>query len=126
MTLHGQCMEDHRQAIHYVADLSEHSHAAGPALDMLTESTQCNKFGAAVRLWASIYLVLVYWALQVLVEPRERIERPVAEEALVCRPIPRAVRHPCHRGRGRLGAAERAREQARRVRDVVVRVRAND
>ena len=93
---------------------------------MLTQPTERDKVGVTVRLWAPVYLVLVDRALQVLVEPGEIIKRPVAKEALVREPVPRAFRRPRHRGRGRLGAAERAGEQTRRVRDVVVRVGAND
>jgi len=119
-------VEAPRQTIHHVLDLSEHPHTAGPALDVLTQPAERDKLGAAVRLWAPVYSVLVDRALQVLVEPGERIKLPVAKEALVCEPIPRALRRPCHRGRGRLGAAERAGEQARRVRDVVIRVSADD
>jgi hypothetical protein len=115
-------MEAPRQTIHHVLDLSDHPHTAGPTINVLTQPAERGKIGAAVRLWAPVYLVLVDRALQVLVESGERIEGLVAKEALVCRPIPRARRRPRHRGRGRLGAAEQASEQVRRVRDVIIRV----
>ena len=93
---------------------------------MLTQPTERAKLDAAVRLWAPIYLVLVERTLQVLVEPHERIERPLAQETLIRVPVPRAVGRPGHRGRGRLIAAHGPGEQAGRVGDVVVRVGADD
>ena len=93
---------------------------------MLTQPAERDKLREAVRLGAPVYPVLVAWALQVLVEPRERIVRRVAQEALVRRPVPRAPRGPRHRARRGLGVAQGSCEQARRVRDVVVRVGADD
>jgi hypothetical protein len=114
--------------MHYVPDLSEHPHATQPVLNVLTQSTECDEPGAVVRLWTPVYLVLVYRALQVLVEPRERIERLVAQQTLERhrQHVPRAFRRPRHRVRGRLVAAQWTQEQARGVRDVVVRVGADD
>ena len=125
-TLHGQRVEAPRHTIHHVADSSEHPHATGPALDVLTQPAERDKLGGAVRLWAPIYLVLVARALQVLIEPRERVERGVAQETLVRLAVPRALGRPRFHGHGRLVMAQRARKQAVGVRDVVVRVRADD
>ena len=61
-----------------------------------------------------------------LVQPHQRIERPVAQEILIRVPVPRAVSRPRHRAGGRLIAAHGPREQAVGVRDVVVRVGADD
>ena len=65
-------------------------------------------------------------ALQVLIEAVERLERGVAQEALVLDPIPRALRHPPRSAYRRLVLARRPTEQARGVRDVVVLVRPHD
>ena len=61
---------------------------------MLTQPAERNKLDSAVRLWALIYLVLVERTFQVLVEPHERFERPIAQETLICVPVPRVVGHP--------------------------------
>ena len=55
---------------------------------MLTQPAERDKLGAAIWFRASVDLVLVARALQVLVEPRERLERAIAQEALVRLPIP--------------------------------------
>ena len=93
---------------------------------MLTQPAECDKLDAAIRFRAPVDLVLVARALQVQVEPRERRERAIAHEALVRRPIPRALRRPHARRRGRLGPPKRPSEQPCRVRDVVVRIDANN
>ena len=126
LPLHSQCIKAPRQALHRVLDPFEHPHATGPALDVLTQPTQRDKLGATVRLRALVYLVLVARALQVRVEPRERLELGVAQETLVRLPVPRALRRPRHLGRGRLKVAQRPGEQAAGVRDVVSLVRADD
>jgi len=124
--LHGQRVEAPRQTIHHVAHSTEHPHATRPAFDVLTQPAERDKLGGAVRLWAPIDLVLVARAPQVLIEPPERVECGVAQETLVCLAVPRALGRPRFRGRGRLVVAQRAREQAVGVRDVVVRVGADD
>jgi len=73
---------------------------------MLTQPTQRDKLGATVRLRTLVYLVLVARALQVTVEPRERLELGVAQEALVRLPVPRSLRHPRRLGRRRLEVAQ--------------------
>jgi len=93
---------------------------------MLTQPTQRDKLGATVRLRALVYLVLVARALQVTVEPRERLELGVAQEALVRLPVPRSLRRPRRLGRGRLEVAQWPSEQALGVHDVVSLVRADD
>ena len=124
--LHGQRIEAPRQAVHHIADLSKHPYATGPALNMLTQPTERYKLGPAVHLWTPVYLALVAWALQVLVEPSESGERRVTQEALICGPIERELRRPRDRRRGRLGAAQRPSKQAGRVSDVVICVGADD
>ena len=79
-----------------------------------------------VRLRALVYLVLVARALQVTVEPCERLELGVAQETLVRLPVPQALRRPRHLGRGRLKVAQRPGKQALRVRNVVSLVCADD
>jgi hypothetical protein len=64
----SQQVETAREAIHRVANLSEHPHATRPALDMLAQPAKRRKLDIAIRLWASINLVRVAWALQVLIE----------------------------------------------------------
>jgi len=93
---------------------------------VLTQPAERDKLDAAVRLWASIYPILVERTFQVLLEPHERIERPVAQETFIRVPVPRAVSRPLRCERGRLIAAHGPREQAVRIRDVVVRVGADD
>jgi hypothetical protein len=61
---------------------------------VLTQPAKRRKLDSAIRLWASVDLVLVAGALQVLIEMRERPIRRVAQEALECRSIPRALRRP--------------------------------
>lgn len=93
---------------------------------MLTQPTERDKLRATVRLRTPVYLVLVARALQVLVEPLERLELGVAQEALVRLPVPRALRRPRHLGRRRLEVAQRPGEQTIWVRDVVTLVGADD
>ena len=61
-----------------------------------------------------------------LVQPHERIERPVAQETLKRGPVPRAVCCPRHCRRRGFIATHGSREQAVRVGDVVVCVGADD
>ena len=75
---HSQCVEAPRQALHRIANSSEHPHTTRPALDVLAQPTKRDKLGPTVRLWASINLILVARATQVLIEPRERPECRVA------------------------------------------------
>jgi len=72
------------------------------------------------------YILSSWNAFQVLVEPHERIERPVAQETFIRVPVPRAVSRPLRCERGRLIAAHGPREQAVRIGDVVVRVGADN
>ena len=97
---HCQQVEAPRQAVHRIADSSEHPHTTRPALDVLAQPTKRHKLHPAVRLWASINPIRVARALQVLIELRERSECRVAQKALVRVPIPRELRRPPHR-RGR-------------------------
>jgi len=90
----SQQVETPSKAIHRVANLSEHPHSTRPALDVLAQPAKCGEFDPAVRLRASVNLVRVAWALQVLVEVRECPELRLAQEALECHPIPRALRRP--------------------------------
>ena len=106
LPLHTQCVKAPCQALHRVADPFEHPHATGPALDVLTQPTERDKLGATVRLRTPVYLVLVARALQVLVEPLERLELGVAQETLVRVPVPRALRGPRRLGRRRLEVAQ--------------------
>jgi hypothetical protein len=94
---HTQHVEAPRQALHRIANLSEHPHTTRPTLNMLTQPTKRDKFGPAIRLWASINLILVAWATQVLIELREGPEGRVAQKALVYVPIPRELRRPRRR-----------------------------
>ncbi len=98
-TLHGQCIEAPRQAVHHVADLSKHPYATGPALNMLTQPTERYKLGPAIHLRAPVYLVLVPRALQVLVEPRKRGECRPTQEALIRGPVERELRRPRNRSK---------------------------
>jgi hypothetical protein len=75
---HSQNVQAPSQALHRIANSSEHPHTTRPAFDVLTQPTKRDKLGPAVRLWASIDLILVARALQVLVEPRKRPECRVA------------------------------------------------
>jgi len=59
---------------------------------VLTQPTERDKRSTGIRLWALVDPLLVARALQVLVEPRERIERGIAQEVLERLPIPRATR----------------------------------
>ena len=61
---------------------------------MLAQRAEGDEFGAAVRLWAPVYLSFVGQAFQVLVEHIERAIRRVAEEALERHPVPRPLRRP--------------------------------
>ena len=98
----SQQVDTPRQAINRVANLSEHPHTTRPALDVLAQPAQRGEFDSAIRLWASVNLVRVARALQVLIEVRERPECRSAQETLVCHPIPRALRRPYRRKRRRL------------------------
>jgi hypothetical protein len=71
----SQQVEPSRKAIHRVANLSEPPHTTRPALDMLAQPAKRGKLGSAIRLWASVNLVRVVWALQVLIEVREGPKR---------------------------------------------------
>ena len=102
--------------------MPEHYHPTRPTLDILTQPTERDKLDVAVRFGALIYLVLVEQTFQVY----QSIERPVAQETLICVPVPQVVGRPRHCRRGRLIAAHGPREQSARVRDVVVRVGADD
>ena len=126
LPLHTQCVKAPCQALHRVADPFEHPHATGPALDVLTQPTERDKLGATIRLRTPIYLVLVARALQVLIEPLERLELRVAQETLERLPIPRALRRPRRLRRGWLEVAQWTGEQTIGVRDVVALVRADD
>jgi hypothetical protein len=64
---------------------------------VLAQPTKRCKLDSAIRLWASVNLVLVARALQVLVEMRERPVRLVAQKALERPPIPRAIGRPHRR-----------------------------
>ena len=96
----SQQVETAREAIHRVANLFEHPHTTRPALDVLAQPAKCRELDSAIRLWASVDLVRVARALQVLIEVREGPKCRVARETLVCHPIPRALRRP-YRRRGR-------------------------
>jgi hypothetical protein len=123
---HSQHVKAPRQVLHRVANPSEHPHTTRPALDVLTQPTKRGKLGPAVRLWASINPILVARARQVLIEPRKRRECPVAQEALICLPVPRAPRRPrCRRGRWFI-PTQWSSEQSRAVRDVVICVGTDD
>ncbi len=94
---HNQHVEAPRQALHRVANSFEHPHTTRPALDVLAQPTKRDKLDPAIRLRASVNLVLVARALQVLIEVRECPERRIAQKALVHVPIPRAVSCPLRR-----------------------------
>jgi hypothetical protein len=126
LPLHTQRIKTPCQALHRVANPFEHAHTTGPALNVLTQPTQRDKLGPTVRLRTPVYLVLVTRALQVLIEPLERLENRVAQETLVRLPVPRAFRRPRRLGRGRLEVAQWPGEQTIWVRDVVTLVRADD
>jgi hypothetical protein len=79
---HSQRVEAPRQAFHRIVNLSKHPHTTGPALDVLAQPTKRLKLGSTIRLWASVDLVLVTGALQVLIEMRKQPIRRVAQEAL--------------------------------------------
>ncbi len=97
---HSQHVKASRQALHRIANSSEHPYTTRPALDVLAQPTKCDKLDPTILLWASVNLVIVAWALQVLIELHERPERRIAQKALVFHPIPRALRRPrLHRGR---------------------------
>jgi len=123
---HGQHGEAPRQAFHRFANLPEHPHTARPVLDVLAQPTQRGKLGFAIRLWASVDLVLVARALQVLIEIRERPIRPIAQKALVRHPIPRELGCIRIRRGPWFVPAQGPSEQSRGVRDVVIRVCADD
>ena len=94
---HSQHVEAFRQALHRIANLAEHPHTTRPTLNMLTQPTKRDKLGPAIRLWASINLILVARATQVLIELRKRPECRVAQKALVYVSIPRELRRPRRR-----------------------------
>ena len=106
----SQQVETPREAIHRVANLSEHPHTTRPTLDVLAQPAKRGKLDSAIRLWAPVNLVCVAGALQVLVKVGEGPKRRVAQEALVCHPIPRAVRRPYRRRGGRLVPTQRPGE----------------
>jgi hypothetical protein len=85
---HSQHFEALRQAIHRIANSSKHPHSTRPALDVLAQPTKRHKLDSAIRLGASVDLIIVAGALQVLIEARKRLKRRVAQEALIFRPIP--------------------------------------
>ena len=91
---HSQHVEAPRQALHRIANLAEHPHTTRPTLNMLTQRTECDKLGPAIHFWASINLIIVARATQVLIEPCERHECCVAQKALVYVPIPRELCRP--------------------------------
>jgi len=93
---------------------------------MLAQRAERDELDAAVRFGALIYLLVVARALQVLIEAVKRLERGVAQEALVLHPIPRALRRPRRSTHRRLVLARRPTEQPRGVRDVVLLVRPHD
>ena len=93
---------------------------------MLAQPTKRGKLDSAIRLWASVNLVRVAWALQVQIEVPEGPKRRVAQEALVCHPIPRALRRPYCRGGWRFVPTRGPHEQSRGIRDVIIRVSADD
>ena len=99
---YGQQVETPREAINRLANLSEHPHTTRSTLDMLAQPAKRGKLDSAIRLWASVNPVRVAWAPQMLIEMREGPIRRVAQEALVCHPIPRALRRPYRRRRRRL------------------------
>jgi hypothetical protein len=98
----SQQVETPHEAIHRVANLSDRPHTTRPALDVLAQPAKRGKLESAIHLWASVNPVRVAWALQVLIEVHEGPNRRVAQEALVCRPIPRAFRRPYRRSGRRL------------------------
>ena len=55
---------------------------------MLAQPTKRHKLDSAIRLGASVDLLIVAGALQVLIETGKRLERRVAQEAFIFRPIP--------------------------------------
>ena len=80
---HSQHVEAPRQAVHRIANLSKPPHSTGPTLDVLAQPTKRRKLDFAIRLGASVDLVLVTGALQVLIEMHKRRIRRVAQEALI-------------------------------------------
>jgi hypothetical protein len=102
----SQQAETPREAIHRVADLSEHPHTTRPSLDVLAQPAERGELDSAIRLWTSVYLDRVAWALQMLIEVRESPKRRAAQEALVRHPIPRALCRPCRRRGWRLVPAQ--------------------
>ncbi len=42
---------------------------------MLAQRTERDKLDAAVRIWAPVYLLVVAWASQMLIETHESLER---------------------------------------------------
>ena len=88
------------EGLHHIANSSEHAYPTCPAFDVLAQPTKRRKLDSAIRLWTSINPFQVEWTLQVLIEPRERTIRPVAQKALELRPIPREFGRP-RRRRGR-------------------------
>ena len=93
---------------------------------MLAQPTKRYKLDSTIRLWTFVNLGFVARALQVLIEPRERPKRLVAQEALVPRSIPREIGRPCRFLRRRLFPTQGPGEQSRAVRDIVLRVLADD
>jgi hypothetical protein len=85
---HSQHVEAPRQAVHRIANLSKHPHSARPSLDVLAQPTKRRKLDSAIRLGASVDLVLMTRAFQVLIEMCKRPIRRAAQKALERRPIP--------------------------------------
>lgn len=93
---------------------------------MLAQPTERRKLDTAIQLWASVYVLQVERALQVLIELIESPIRPMTQITLEPHPIPREIGRPHrHWGRG-LVPTQRPGEQSRGVCDVVVGVCAND
>jgi len=74
----SQQFETTRETIYRVANLSEHPHTTRPALDVLAQPAKRRKLDSAIRLWASVNLVRVARALQVLIEVCEGPIRRIA------------------------------------------------
>jgi hypothetical protein len=122
----SQQVETTREAIYRVANLSEHPHTTRPPLDVLAQPAKRGKLDSAIRLWASVNPVRVARALQVQIEVCEGPKRRPAQETLVCHPIPRALRRPCRRRGRRLVPTQGPSEKSGGIRDVIIRISADD
>jgi hypothetical protein len=87
LSSYGYRMEASRQAVHHIANLSEHLDTAGSTLDVLTQCAQRDKLFATIRLGTPVDPALVAWALKVLVEGGERPVSGVAQETLIRFPV---------------------------------------